>query len=250
MRYSLGSKYVLVTGGTSGIGRAIVHDLLQEGCTVVTFSRSGSLHVEDLLVTYARRFFVFRADISTMPVAAILAEALKYVPHIDILINNVGGGGRWGTSEFTTTPLATMEEVFNKNFSATVELTHAVLPSMIQREWGRVLVISSIYGKEAGGRPAFTVAKAAQIALMKSLSQSPLIGRANITCNSIAPGVIRAGAWAGDEPSVVEISKTIPRGVIGDPYDVAHLVTFLCSSFARHITGACIPVDGGQSSSF
>jgi 3-oxoacyl-[acyl-carrier protein] reductase len=103
---------------------------------------------------------------------------------------------------------------------------------MRERGWGRIITISSIFGKEAGGRPWFNMAKAAEISLMKSLAGK----YRGITFNSIAPGHIDIGTknFTGQ----------------GKPEDVANIVVFLCSDRAKHINGACITVDGGESRSF
>ena len=148
----------------------------------------------------------------------------------DILINNVGGGGRWGTENYEE--FKEWEEVYLKNAGAARKFTMNCLPYMKKQKWGRVITIASIYGKEKGGRPWFNMAKAAEISLMKNLA-----GRyKGVTFNTIAPGHIDIGTkdYKGE----------------GKPEDVAGIAVFLCSDRAKYINGACITVDGGESISF
>ena len=207
MNLGIEGKRALVTGGSKGIGLAIVDALRAEGCEVTSLSRATGF---DALQPW------------TYP------DAADY----DILINNVGGGGRWG-SAFVDTPEKIWQEVMAKNLWAALRFTRLCLPGMLARSWGRVVTIGSIYGKEAGGRPWFTVAKAAEIALMKSLAIQP---RPGITFNSVCPGPI-------------DVSPE-QDGLDPKPQVVAPLVAFLCSQQAAHISGACITCDGGESRSF
>jgi 3-oxoacyl-[acyl-carrier protein] reductase len=202
-------KRALVTGGSKGIGRAIVGALEAEGCLVDSLSRSNGF---DALQPW------------TYPTGP-----LRY----DILVNNVGGGGRWGTDYFETTPEQVWRDVMDKNFWAALKFVQLCLPEMDARRWGRVVTISSIFGKEAGkARPWFVCAKAAEIAFMKSMANYHVLE--GITFNTVCPGPIDIGDGAGP----------------GKPEHVAPLVAFLCSRQAAHITGACITCDGGESKSF
>jgi 3-oxoacyl-[acyl-carrier protein] reductase len=135
-------------------------------------------------------------------------------------------------------------------------LTRMILPDMIEQKWGRVLTISSIYGREAGGRPWFAAAKSAQIALMKSLSRTPEYVRNGITFNTVAPGAIMIPDTGWDKlqkknpTEYNRILEDLPMGRMGTPEDVANVVTFLCSDAARFVNGSCVVVDGGESRSF
>src|SRR5262249_15580356 len=102
----------------------------------------------------------------------------------DILINNVGGGGRWGNEDIANTGAEVWEEVYQKNAGVAVELVRRCLPHMRQRKWGRVVTITSILGgKEGNGRPWFVMAKAAQTALMKSLASQSYLAQDGLTFN-------------------------------------------------------------------
>ena len=144
---------------------------------------------------------------------------------VDILINNFGGGGAWKWEDARL--------VMDRNYGLTEILTRTFLKN--KKKWGRVITIASFYGKEKGPNPEFTAAKAAQIAFMKSLAGQ----YKGITFNTICPGYIELGK------SYLEAPKKI-----GKPEEVVGIVTFLCSNKAKHINGACITIDGGESHAF
>lgn len=198
MNLNLKGKKCLITGGSKGIGLAIKKALEKEGVKVISWSRSEGID---------------------------LMGKIPKLPKIDILINNVGGGGTWNSSD----------DIFNINYEVMGDLTVQFINQNPKRKYGRVITISSIYGKEKGPNPVFTASKAAQIAFMKSLAGKYKGG----TFNTICPGHIDVGKEFPDNPQI-----------IGKPSDVASLVTFLCSDLASHINGATITVDGGESHSF
>jgi NAD(P)-dependent dehydrogenase (short-subunit alcohol dehydrogenase family) len=198
----------LVLGNSRGIGLAISEDLKKEGIEVPNISRA------------------FGYDLMT---EEGINKLFNDVKDIDILIGNVGGMGTCKLDEF--------EEVMKKNYFINVKVLLHYLPYMITKEWGRVIFISSIYGKQKGPNPGFTAAKAAQIAFIKSMSND--ICYKGITFNCICPGYIDVGK------SFFDCST-----LSGKPKDVSNLVSFLCKKESSHIDGAAITVDGGSSWSF
>jgi 3-oxoacyl-[acyl-carrier protein] reductase len=165
-----------------------------------------------------------------------LAQAIMEAGGVDILVNCVGGGGRWGNTPLDT-PMEVWDQGYQKNARCAEQLTLAFLPMMVKRGWGRVVTIASIHGREAGSNPWFMMAKSAEIALMKGLAvDSSLAGR-GVTFNTVAPGYI-----------YIEGKDTEPS--VGTPEDVAAAVVFLCSQQASHVNGACLPVDGGEGKAF
>jgi len=123
---------------------------------------------------------------------------------------------------------------------------------MRRAEWGRVITIASTLGKEGGGRPWFTMAKSAEIALMKALAMTPDLARAGITFNTVAPGAIMIPdtGWAEQEARDPEafkemLARDFPQGRLGTPEDIADAYLFLAGEEAGFINGAVLSVDGG-----
>ncbi len=260
MDLKIKGKYALVTGGSHGIGKEIALSLADEGCNVAICATSEDnlyitmKHIENKNV----ECIGISADVTiSEDINVVISEIINKWNKIDILINNVGGGGRWGNEDVLKTDEQVWTDVYNKNALASIRFTTKVLPYMKKNKWGRVITISSVHGKEGGGRPWFNMAKSAEISMMKSLSMNHELVRNGITFNSVAPGGIMIPDTGWDEEqkrnpdSFNEIvDKQFPLGRLGTPEEVANVVTFLCSEKASLINGACIVVDGGESKSF
>ena len=187
----------------------------------------------------------------------VVKAIIKSWGAVHILINNAGGGGRWGSEVVEGTKEEVWLEVYNKNAIAAVRFTMKLIPYMQKQRWGRVVTVASIYGREGGGRPWFNMAKSAEISLMKTLAMNPILVRGGITFNSIAPGAIMIPntGWAEErekDPKGFKrkVLDKIPIGRLGSPEEVADLAVFICSTKAGFLNGACVVVDGGQSRSF
>lgn len=259
--YNLKNKYALVSGGTHGIGLAICKTLASYGVNIATFSRSDKniQNAKKELKAYNVKLKFLQADALDQSAADKIISHLfdNEFPKVDILINNVGGGGRWGKESIIDTDDIVWMEVFQKNALIAANLTKRCLPSMLMNKWGRVITITSIYGKESGGRPWFTMAKSAEVAIMKSLSHDKSLVRNGITFNTVAPGgIFIPGAGFEDEMKKdlqgfqSMIDNEYPLGRMGTPQEVANLVSFLCSDLSALINGAQIVIDGGQTKSF
>jgi 3-oxoacyl-[acyl-carrier protein] reductase len=175
----------------------------------------------------------------------------------DLLINNVGGGGRWGSDTIEDVDISVWNEVYQKNAGAAIVFTRRAIPYMMNKGWGRVITVTSMFGKEGGGRPWFNMAKAAEVSLMKSLSLTPYLVRSGITFNSVAPGGIYIdGTGSEDEKKnnpeqfKQNLDKNFPMGRMGTPEEVANVICFLGSDLASLVNGAQITVDGGQTHAF
>lgn len=247
MELGLTGKTALVTGGSHGIGVAIAQGLAREGASVSIASRTKERLDQAILEIHAGsgRWPVSKHLFDALEPESVdrLAQDVLEAGGVDILVNNVGGGGRWGTTVLET-PLETWDQVYQKNARCAIHLTRALLSPMVQRGWGRVVTISSIHGREAGSNPWFMMAKSAEIALMKGLAMDHSLFYAGVTFNTVAPGRIFI---QGKDPEPVEGG---PIPLRGTPEDVAAAVVFLCSKQARHINGACLVVDGGESRAF
>lgn len=260
MDLGLGGKTALVTGGSHGIGMAIGLELAREGCNVHIASRT-----KERLVKAVEQFrelpgpgqaFAHQFDALDPASVERLAEEILEVGGVDILVNNVGGMGRSGNARLEETPALIWEDCYRKNTGVAIQLTNLLLPSMLAKQWGRVVTISSIHGVEAGGRPWFAAAKTAQVAIMKAFSKDHRLVRANITFNTICPGslMISDTGWeveAKNRPvEYARFTESLPLGRLGEPGEIADLVAFLCSPRASYINGSCVIADGGEGLTF
>jgi 3-oxoacyl-[acyl-carrier protein] reductase len=260
MELGIQGKRALVTGGSHGIGLAIAAGLAAEGCAVAICSRTKKRlgAAERQLRAVATKTLCLQADVfNDTDILRTTREIDKAWGGVDILVNNVGGGGRWGKETIEVTPEEVWAQVYQKNAGAAIAFSRWAIPEMRRRKWGRIVAISSIHGREAGGRPWFTMAKAAQIAMNKSLAVQPYLARDGITFNTVAAGSIMVAdtGWADErakDPAgfAIRMDKEFPLGRLGTPEEVAAVVLFLCSAHSAYVNGACIPVDGGESRAF
>ncbi|HZQ50194.1 MAG TPA: SDR family oxidoreductase [Candidatus Dormibacteraeota bacterium] len=249
MDLGIKGRVALVTAGSRGIGLGIAKALASEGARVAIAARTAET------VQSAAQ------SIGSMGVTADLmkpedcehavAEVEAGLGPIDILVNNLGL--RAGTS-WADTGVAEFETAFAGNVTVTMRITQRVLPGMLERGWGRVVMISSIWGRESGGAPAYNAAKAAEISLVTSLGRE--VAARGVTVNCVAPGSIvwEGGGWhrrvEQDPQGMAEfVRHEMPLGRFGTVPEVAAVVAFLCSQQASLVNAACIAVDGGQSRS-
>jgi 3-oxoacyl-[acyl-carrier protein] reductase len=261
MDLGLYGKLALITGGTHGIGFATALALAREGCQLIVCSRSPDRlnHALDKLCALSAGHRAYRFDaLDRTSVDGLVARVEEDHPNgIDILINNVGGGGRWGNEDVLANDIKIWDEVYQKNVGVAIRLTTAFLPAMLKKNWGRVVGVTSIYGRYCGGRPWFSVAKFAETAFFKSFASNREFIRKGITFNTVAPGsiMIPNTGWAKEkenDPAGFQnrIEADFPLGRLGDPEEVADVITFLCSHRASLVNGASILVDGGESPVF
>ena len=249
MDLGIAGKVALVTAGTRGIGLGIAQALAAEKVSVAVAARTEA-DVKRTAMTLGGLGIV--ADLLT---EAGCRRAVSETEHslgpVDILINNLGvrAGSSW-----TDTGAAEFESAFAGNVGVSVRMTQLVIPGMLERGWGRVVVISSVWGRESGGAPAYNAAKAGEISFVTSLARE--VAAKGVTVNAIAPGSIlwEGGGWqrrlqADPEATNDLIRREMPLGRFGTVEEVAGLVAFVCSQQASLVNGACIAVDGGQSRS-
>ena len=180
-------------------------------------------------------------------------ETVGALGEADILVNNAGG--RKGTTDFQETGVETFREGMEFNLMAPVELIALVLPHMREQRWGRIISVSSIYGREYGGSVDYMTGKAALIAFSKHLALNLM--KENVLVNCIAPGSIDfpGSTWdrfqKNSTPEQVKefIDHNLPAGKFGWPEPIGDTIAFLASERANLITGTCLNVDGGQSRS-
>jgi 3-oxoacyl-[acyl-carrier protein] reductase len=257
MDLQLADKVAIVTGSSRGLGLASARALAAEGCRVCICAR-GEAQLEraaaDVAAVARRADAVIGvgADLSTPEgILAVVDRTLTWGGGVDILVNNVAlarGGGIVETTD------GEWQEAVDQTLFPAVRASRLVVPSMRERGGGVILMIASIYGREAGGRMTYNAVKAAEISLAKSLAQE--LARDNIRVNSVAPGSILfpGGSWwtrqQADPQGIAEfVRRELPFGRFGRPEEVADVVTFLASPRASWISGASIVVDGCQSRS-
>jgi len=260
MNLGIKNKYALVTGGTHGIGLAIALALADEGCNVAVCSRTLSRIRETQKHIKSRgvECLAIQADVTKKDdIQRAFDKIINRWGTLHILINNVGGGGRWGKDDIVATDEKVWQEVYNKNVMSAIRFTRLVLPYMRKQKWGRVITITSIYGRESGGRPWFNMAKTAQTVLMKNLALNEDLVRQGITFNSIAPGsiMIPETGWEEEQkkdPAAFKklLKDKFPLARLGKPEEVASVVAFICSEKASLVNGASIAVDGSEGRSF
>jgi 3-oxoacyl-[acyl-carrier protein] reductase len=243
----LEGKVAIVTGGTRGIGRAIVQDLVASGADVaLNYRESANLAGElaETIRTMGRRALVVQADVSSFDDAqAVVRKVLDEFGQIDILVNNAGmnwDGVVWKMTE------EQWDRVIEVDLKGTFNYTRAVTPVFRDQGSGKIVNITSINGLRGKfGQTNYSAAKAGVIGFTKACARE--LGRYSVNVNAVAPGLIETELVKEAPEKVREMALAeIVLGRLGLPEEVANVVTFLCTEKARHITGQVIQVDGGQ----
>lgn len=248
---NLRGQVAIVTGGSSGIGRAVALELARCGTHIAfCFLDSGAQARADAQDMAKRlrelevRVHFRECDVrDSRDVRRFVDETLEELGGIHILVNNAGIS--------RDRPLWKMEDhewesVLQTNLDGAFYFTRAVAPFMRAQEYGKIVNISSVHGlRTVFGISNYAASKAGLIGLTQSAAVE--LGSSNINVNAVAPGYIRTTRLTQNVPSDVldRAREESALGRLGDPQDVAGVVLFLCSEAARHITGAVIPIDGG-----
>jgi len=234
----------IVTGGAQGIGRAIVERLAGSGAKVAIWDRNVDLAKKAAgeIGGSVRPYQVDVADPGSVDRA--FALTLKDFGRVDILVNNAGISGP--TAKLWEYPLAELQQTMQVNFEGPFNCCHAVVPAMIAQNYGRIVNIASIAGKE--GNPnasAYSASKAALIGLTKSLGKE--LATYNIAVNAIAPAVARTPMLAQTTKEHVDyMVARIPRGRTVEVEEIAALVCWVASPECSFTTGFVFDISGGR----
>ncbi len=243
----LQSKNAIVTGGSLGIGSALCLDLAKNGANVALNYRKHADEAETIarqINDMGRKGMAIKADVSSFADAqAMVEKVVAEWGRLDLLVCNAGinwDGVIWKMTE------EQWDTVMNIDLKGYFNYIRAAAPLFREQKYGRIVNITSINGLRGKfGQSNYSAAKAGIIGLTKTVARE--LGKYGVTVNAVAPGLILTAMMDAmpEEAKQASLSETV-LGRLGEPDDVAHLVTFLCSDQARHITGEVIKVDGGQ----
>lgn len=246
-------KRAIVTGGTRGIGRAIVKELVSKSCCGVLFSNVAFIYnssdecaaeLQAEINNPAIKIFAHKSDVTSIEQAQKTVDAaLEQLGGVDILVNNVGITRdnlllRMSEKDF--------DDVINTNLKSVFNYTKAVIKPMIKQRYGRIINIASVVGLIGNaGQANYVASKAGVIGFTKAMARE--LASRNINVNAVAPGFIQTDMTDRLTDKQREaMLRNIPLGRFGKPEDIAKVVGFLCSPEADYITGQVIAVDGGM----
>jgi 3-oxoacyl-[acyl-carrier protein] reductase len=238
----IAGRRAAVAGASAGLGFATAAALAAEGVEVAICGRGA-----ERLAAAAERLdgaVAIEADVSSVEGATRFVEqAEAALGGIDILVPNAGGPP---PGNFASTPLEAYAPALELNLLSTVAMCEAAVPAMCERGWGRVVAITSIAVRQPiGGLILSNTARAGLTGFLKTLARE--VAPRGVTVNSVQPGLHATDRlsqiYGGDLSSA---GAEVPVGTVGRPEDFGAVVAFLCSDAARYVTGAALPVDGGE----
>lgn len=245
--WSLSGQRALVTGGTKGIGEAIVRQFLHLGASVFIIARDNDL-LQQQLVDYRQQGYLVEglaADVSQPGIATQIANAVKAVWNsIDILVNNAGTNIRKPTAEYNPTEY---EYILNTNLRSAYELSQATHPLLKASGSGKLVFVSSISGlAHTSSGSLYGMTKAALLQLTRNLAVEWAPDQ--IRVNAVAPWYINtplATPVLTSPEKLAGILKRTPMNRVGEPEEVASVVSFLSMPASSYVTGQTIAIDGG-----
>jgi 2-hydroxycyclohexanecarboxyl-CoA dehydrogenase len=242
-------RTALVTGAARGIGRAIAVALAADGRSVAVADllADGAAETAGAIERAGSRAVPLTLDVTdTESVHRALEEATAALGPIEILVNNAG----WDELRpFLETDEAFWDRVIDVNFKGCLRMTHAVLPGMVERGFGRIVNVGSDAGRVGSSMEAvYSGAKGGVIAFTKTVARE--VARSGVTANTVCPGPTRTplleGMAGGESAKLIDsLTRAVPMRRLGEPEDVAAAVAFLASDAAGYITGQTLSVSGG-----
>jgi NAD(P)-dependent dehydrogenase (short-subunit alcohol dehydrogenase family) len=250
-QFDLSGKVAVITGSSRGIGRAIAEELAANGAKVVISSRKQEACDQVACALNERHgagtASAVAASISSKEALRGLVNAARQTfGRIDILVCNAASNPHFGSQMDITDEQ--FRKIFENNVLATNWLISMVVPEMLEREDGSIIIVSSIGGMTSSATiGAYNISKAADFQLARNLAVE--FGRKGVRVNCIAPGLVRTdfarGLW--ESPATLEkVSAGCAMGRIGEPHEIAGAAAFLASRAASFMTGQSIVIDGGS----
>jgi 3-oxoacyl-[acyl-carrier protein] reductase len=246
---NLRDRVAIVTGASKGIGRAAGVRLAQAGVSVVINYLNDEAGAEETLRDVERagaRGLCVRADVSKLEDAeALVRRTLEEFGRLDVLVCNAGV---WEGAPAETLEESVWDRTLAINLKGTWALCRAAIPVLKERGWGRIIAVSSTAGQRGEANYSnYAASKGGQIAFVKSLAVE--LGGYGITVNAVAPGWVDTEMTSDvfkDEGRRREIEESTPVRRVASPDDIALPILFLCTDWARHITGEVLNVNGGS----
>lgn len=238
----------LITGGSRGIGRAIVGAMAAAGADVAFTFQSSKTQAEELAQKMTQQYGVrckpFQANVaSTEEMQTVVKQVLAEFGHITILVNNAG---ITRDRSFLKMTRDMWDEVMRVNLDGVFCTTQLVAQDMVGAGWGRIINISSIVGQTGNfGQTNYAATKGAIISFTESLARE--LARKGITVNAVAPGFVETDMVSGMPAAALDQVKAMtPMGRLGKPEEIAEAVVFLASPRASYVTGQVLGVNGGM----
>jgi 3-oxoacyl-[acyl-carrier protein] reductase len=246
MNLGLADKVAIVTGGSRGIGKAVISMLASFGThVVVNYVRdeAAATATVNLAQSHNVKAIAIQADVSKLDEAErLLRETVEHFARVDFLICNAG---IWEGAPVESISEELWDKSLDINLKGTWSVCRAAVPVMKQQRFGRIVIVSSTAGQR--GEPNFSnyaASKGGQISFTKSLA--PELGPFGINVNCVAPGWVETEMTTDALADAESIIKGIPVGRVATPEDIAGAIVFLCSNWANHITGEVLNVNGGS----
>lgn len=243
----LKGKVCFVTGGSRGIGRAIVTAMAEAGADVAFTYQNSRETAEALALAMEQkgiRCRAYKANVALIEeMQSVISQVLRDFGPITILVNNAG---ITRDKSFVKMTRSMWDEVLSVNLNGVFHTTQLVLNDMLGAGWGRIINISSIVGQTGNfGQTNYAATKGAVISFTESLARE--LARKGITVNAVAPGFVETDMVSGmPEAALSQVKAMTPMGRLGKPEEIAQAVLFLASPRSSYVTGQVLGVNGGM----